>query len=198
MTFWGGSGSGDPWIRIRILDPDPAIFVIDLPAASKKVIFNTFFSAYYFLKVHLHHFSKIKSQKESHNSRNQAFSNYFCMMIKGSGSIPLTSGSGSWRPKNMWIRWIRIRNTDFNADATRQLKGGKIKECTYDRVWPLPDQPAKVSAPDWSLVPGGSCAYPASGSAPRLSAPCTCPPPNKYITEVRLLFIGLSSSASAS
>ncbi len=25
----------------------------------------------------------------------------------GSGSIPLTNGSG--RPKNMWIRWIRIR-----------------------------------------------------------------------------------------
>jgi hypothetical protein len=36
------------------------------------------------------------------------------MMIEGSGSgsIPLTSGSGSgsWRPKNTWIRWIRIRN----------------------------------------------------------------------------------------
>jgi hypothetical protein len=34
------------------------------------------------------------------------------MMIEGSGSgygsIPLTSGSGSWRPKNMWIR---LRNT---------------------------------------------------------------------------------------
>jgi hypothetical protein len=34
------------------------------------------------LKVHLHHFSKIKSQKESQNSRNQGFSNYFCMMIR--------------------------------------------------------------------------------------------------------------------
>jgi hypothetical protein len=32
-------------------------------------------------------------------------------MIEGSGSIPLTNGSG--RPKNMWIRWIRIRNTVF-------------------------------------------------------------------------------------
>ncbi len=30
-------------------------------------------------------------------------------MIEGSGSIPLTNGSGSGRPKNMWIRWIRIR-----------------------------------------------------------------------------------------
>jgi hypothetical protein len=32
----------------------------------------------------------------------------------GSGTIPLTSGSGSWRPKNMWVRRIRIRNTDLN------------------------------------------------------------------------------------
>jgi hypothetical protein len=46
-------------------DPDPAIFVIDLQVASKKLIINAIFSAYYFLKVHLHHFSKIKSQKES-------------------------------------------------------------------------------------------------------------------------------------
>jgi hypothetical protein len=36
-------------------------------------------------------------------------------MIEGSGAgaragcIPLTNGSGSGRPKNMWIRWIRIR-----------------------------------------------------------------------------------------
>ncbi len=67
----------------------------------------------------LRHFSKIKSQKESHNSRNQGFSYYFCMMREGagsgseseSGSIPLTNGfeSGYGRPKNMWIRWIRIR-----------------------------------------------------------------------------------------
>ncbi len=31
----------------------------------------------------------------------------------GSGSIPLTNGTGSGRPKNMWIRWIRIRKTGF-------------------------------------------------------------------------------------
>jgi hypothetical protein len=28
----------------------------------------------------------------------------------GSGSIPLTSGSRSGRPKNTWIRWIRINS----------------------------------------------------------------------------------------
>jgi hypothetical protein len=61
-------------------DPDPAIFVIDLQDGSKKLIFNTIFSAYYFLKVHLHHFSKIKSKKKSQNRGNQGFSYYFCMM----------------------------------------------------------------------------------------------------------------------
>ncbi len=89
MTFWGGSGSGSSDPCFWLMDPDPAIFVIDLQDDSKKLIFNTIFSAYYFLQVHLHHFS-----------RNQGFSYYFCMMTEGSG-----------RPKNMWIR-IRIRNTD--------------------------------------------------------------------------------------
>ena len=95
------------------MDPDPAIFVTDLQDAKKKLIKKKKIFPYYFLKVHLLNFSKIKSQKESKNSRNQGFSYYFCMMIEGSGSgsIPLTSGSGSGRPKNMWIR-IRIQNTE--------------------------------------------------------------------------------------
>jgi hypothetical protein len=55
-------------------NPDPAIFVIDLQSANKKLIFLQNFSAYFFLKVHLHHFSKIKSQKEALNSKNRGFS----------------------------------------------------------------------------------------------------------------------------
>jgi hypothetical protein len=35
-------------------------------------------------------------------------------MIEGSGSIPLTNVSRSRRLKNLWIWWIRIRNTDNN------------------------------------------------------------------------------------
>ncbi len=107
-----GSGSGS-WIQILLFSS----LTFKMPAKNK--FFNTIFSAYYFLKLHLHHYSKIKSQKESQNSRNPCFSYYFCMMIEGSGSRagsgsgskPLTSGSGSRsrRPKNMWIRWIRIR-----------------------------------------------------------------------------------------
>ncbi len=90
MTFWCGSGSTDPCLWL--MDPDES------------------FSTFFFLKVHLHPLQ---------NSRNQGFSYYFCLMIEvsgagaGSGSIPLTNGSGSGRPKNMWIRWIRIRNTGF-------------------------------------------------------------------------------------
>jgi hypothetical protein len=49
------------------MDPDLAIFVIDLQDANNKLIFVKKFSAYYFLKAHLHHFSKIKKKvKKSH------------------------------------------------------------------------------------------------------------------------------------
>jgi hypothetical protein len=41
-------------------------------------------------------------------------------MIEGSGFIPLTNGSGSRRPKNMWIRWIRICNT-VKGQPTRRM-----------------------------------------------------------------------------
>jgi hypothetical protein len=99
-------------------DMDPSIFITDLQDANKTQIKKNSFPAYYFLKVLLHHFSKMKVKKKSQNSRNQGFSNNIYLMIErsgsgsraGSGSIPLTigSGSGSRRPKNMWIR---IRNT---------------------------------------------------------------------------------------
>jgi hypothetical protein len=44
-------------------DPDPSIFIIDLQDPNKKLL-KKGFPGYYFLKVLLHHFSKIKSQKE--------------------------------------------------------------------------------------------------------------------------------------
>jgi hypothetical protein len=77
------------WIRIRIL---LYIFIIDLQDANKS------FSAYYFLKVLLHHFSKIKSQKEvTKHVKIKVFLTILAL-IEGSGSesgsIPLTNGSG--------------------------------------------------------------------------------------------------------
>jgi len=98
------------------MDPDPAIFVLDLRDANKKQFFSKFFCLLrYFLKVHLHHFSKIKSHKEvTKQYRNKGFSYYFCLILEGSGSGPLTNRSGSGRPKNIRILWIRIPtpNTD--------------------------------------------------------------------------------------
>jgi hypothetical protein len=56
MPLTNGSGS------------DPATFVIDLQDANKTLICKKIFSAYYFLKVHLHHFSKIRRQKRSNKT----------------------------------------------------------------------------------------------------------------------------------
>ncbi len=122
MKFWGGSGSGsaDPCLWLvdpdSDSDPDPgsgSFYFRRWPSRCQQktnfltqvFLLMTFWSYFYII------FLNIKIHKESQNSRNQGFSYCFCMMIEGSGSIPLTSGSGSgsWRPKNMWIRWIRIR-----------------------------------------------------------------------------------------
>jgi hypothetical protein len=48
-------------------DPDPAIFVIDLPGAYKKLMFKKKFFCLLLFEgtVYLHHFSKINSQKEA-------------------------------------------------------------------------------------------------------------------------------------
>jgi hypothetical protein len=39
-------------------DPDPAIFVIDLPKMPTKTHFFRIFFAYYFLKLHVHNFQR--------------------------------------------------------------------------------------------------------------------------------------------
>jgi hypothetical protein len=53
-------------------------------------------------------------------------------MIEGSGagpgSIPLTNGSGSGRPKNTWIR-IRIRNT-----AVKDAPFALFTKCNLDTL----------------------------------------------------------------
>jgi hypothetical protein len=48
--------------------PGPAIFVIALKTQTKN-----YFFAYYFLKVHLHHFSQIKSHKEVTKQQESRF-----------------------------------------------------------------------------------------------------------------------------
>ncbi len=119
MTFWCGSGSGsaDPCLWLIDQDPDsdadPSIFIIDLQDANQKIIFLTkFFCRLLFEGTFTSFFKGKKVKKKSQNSRNEGFPDYFCLMIEGSrpgsGSIPLTNGSGSGtrRPKNTWIRNI--------------------------------------------------------------------------------------------
>jgi len=118
MTFWCGSGSGDPCLWLMDTDPDadpdPAIFVIDLQDENKKKQLKKKFFCLLLFEGTFTSFFKDKKSKRSHkNSRSQGFSYYFCLMIEGSGSIPLTRGSGSRRPKTMRIRWFRICNTGF-------------------------------------------------------------------------------------
>ncbi len=133
MTLWCGSGSGSADPCLWLMDQDPAVFVMDPQDANKKLLITNLkksFSAYYFLKVHLHHFSKINVKKTSQNTRNQGFSYYLCLMIEesgsvsGLGSIPLTnwSGSKSRRPKN--------------TDPTDPDSGPDPQHCMYDHQWP--------------------------------------------------------------
>jgi hypothetical protein len=89
------------------MNPDPAIFVIDLQDANEKLIYIKVF-----LLFEGKFTSFFKESKRSHKIVGiEVFSFYFCFMIEGSGSVPLTNGSG-W-PKNIRIRRIRIRNTGY-------------------------------------------------------------------------------------
>ncbi len=108
VTFWYGSGFADPYlllIRLRILLFSSVTFTM----ATKK-LFLSFF-AFFFLKLHLHHFSRIKSHKDVQNSRSPVFLTIFFLMIEGSGSgsVPYTNGAGSGSSRTKNIR-IRIRN----------------------------------------------------------------------------------------
>ncbi len=102
MPLTNGSGSGS-WIRILLLSS----LTFKMPARNNFCL--NIFSAYYCLKDHLHNFPKIKSQKESQNSRNQGFSYYFCMMTEGSGSV----------------KWIRIREAQKTCGSGGSGFGSK-------------------------------------------------------------------------
>jgi hypothetical protein len=66
-------------------DPEPAIFVIDIQDANKKLIFfNKFFWLLIEGTVHLVIniiFQRLKVKKKEQNSRNQGFSYYFWLKI---------------------------------------------------------------------------------------------------------------------
>ncbi len=57
--------ASDLWIRLRLQILLFSFLIFKKPT---KNYFFLSFSAYYFLKVHLHHFSEIKSNKKSHKA----------------------------------------------------------------------------------------------------------------------------------
>ncbi len=89
------------------MDPDPAIFVIGLQDVNKKLIcFKKFIYLVLFEGTFTFTFTffKDKKSKRSHKTVGiKVFLTNFCLMIEGSGSwagsVPLTNGSGSRRPK---------------------------------------------------------------------------------------------------
>ncbi len=94
MPLTNGSGSGS-WIG-------SCYFCYWPSRCQQKTNFFLSFSAYFFLKVNLHHFSKIKNQK-----RSQRTVGTVGLMIEGSGSVPLTNGSGSGSRRPKAYGWIR-------------------------------------------------------------------------------------------
>ncbi len=109
----------DILVRIRIRGTVPLAnefgswYFREWPSRRQLKFFFSNIFCFLLLKLHLHHFSKIKCHKEVTTQQElRFFLLYFCLIIEGSGagSVPLTNGSGSGRLKNMRI-WIR--NTDY-------------------------------------------------------------------------------------
>jgi hypothetical protein len=83
LTDGSGSGSGSSYFCHR-----PSI-----------TLFFKSFSAYYFFKVHLHHFSKIISNEKVTKQYQSRFFVYFLLDDRRIQIRILTNGSGSRRPK---------------------------------------------------------------------------------------------------
>jgi hypothetical protein len=90
--FCCGPGSTDPCLMHPDPAPGPVIFVIDLQDANKKQFFFFKFSVFYFLNVHLHHFSRIKRHTKI---TKQLESRIFLLFLLDDGRIRIrirTSG----------------------------------------------------------------------------------------------------------
>ncbi len=84
------------------MDLDPNIFIIDQP---KNYFFKSF-SAYYFLNVHLHHFSKIKSQKDVTKQQELRFFLLFLLDDRIRSRIHTSD------------QWIRIEKAQKHTNPT--------------------------------------------------------------------------------
>ncbi len=106
FTWTTQTSVADPWHfgtdldpRISTSDWSGSCYFRQWPSKRQVFFLITFWRYIYII------FQRKNVIKKSHKSRNQGFSNDFCLMILGSGSR---------RPKYMRILRIRIRNTDAN------------------------------------------------------------------------------------
>ncbi len=81
------------------VDTDPAIFVTDLPDTKKTNYVK--FSCLLLYEGTFTSFIKVKKSINRRKNYQSSFFYFFCLIEE----------SGSRRPKNIRIRWIRIRNT---------------------------------------------------------------------------------------
>jgi hypothetical protein len=88
LTYGSGSGSGSWYFR-------------PWPSKRRQKLFFPSFSLYLVEGTFTSFFSDKKVMKKSKTVGIKVFFSYFCLMIEGSGSVPLTYGSGSRRPKNI-------------------------------------------------------------------------------------------------
>ncbi len=132
MTFWCGSGSdsGSAGPCLWLMDPDPTILIID---QQKTTVFFKRFSAHYFLNVHLHHSSKIKSQKDVTKQEELRFFLLFLLDDRiRSRTISPTNGSGSRRTQK------HTNPTDPDPQQMVRLQENKLwrrTECWYQVLY---------------------------------------------------------------
>jgi hypothetical protein len=113
VTFWYFSGSTDP-------------FVSGFQDVNKKIVF-----CFNFLKI-TSVFKDKKSLRSHITIEIKVFSYYFfCWMIEESGFVPQTNGS--WRPKNIQILGIRIRNTGRSKSFVKRIADTGVRNVLLRR-----------------------------------------------------------------
>ncbi len=118
----------DLWHFGTDTDPNPWIYTSDYRI--RILLFRQWpskrFFVYYprcFLRVHLHHSSQIKSQKEVTKQWKSRFSLLFLFVIEGSGSVSLTTGS----------RWLKntVCNVNTWASTSTEMTVTQQVECIH-------------------------------------------------------------------
>jgi hypothetical protein len=94
--------ASDLWIRIRIL----LFSSLTFKTPTKNKLKKSFSAAYYFLKINLHHFSKIKSKKKSQISR----------MLNDRRIRIRIHTSDEWIRIHKSDEWIRIQEAQKRVD----------------------------------------------------------------------------------